>query len=329
MKKIHIAIVGATGLVGQTFLKVLEEYDFQIASIKLFASPNSLGKSLQFKGQSYNIETVQPGCFRGIDYVLMSAGKKVSTDVAPQAVKEGAIVIDNSSAFRMHEEVPLVVPEVNLNDANQKRLIANPNCSTIQSVLPLKALQDAFGLESIDYHTYQAVSGSGIKGLNDLHRKESVPQFYPYDIQKTVIPHIDSFLSSGYTYEEQKMIDETKKILHDPQLRITATCVRVPVEFGHAVSMKVKLKQEASLETIQHTLKSFKSIIVVDDPSQLKYPVSTLAVGNDFVYVGRIRKDLHDPFSVLMFVVADNIRKGAASNAIQIMKGLMHHDDTH
>lgn len=328
MKKINVAIVGATGLVGQTFLKVLEEYQIEIEKLKLFASPSSLGKQIVFKGTTYQVEVVKPGCFKGIDYVLMSAGKSVSLEVSLEAVKEGAVVIDNSSAFRMHEDVPLVVPEVNLADAVKKRLIANPNCSTIQSVLPLKALQDAFGIEAVDYHTYQAVSGSGMKGLEDLNQTDNKPRFYPYNIRHTVIPHIDEFLSSGYTKEEQKMMDETKKILHDDTLKITATCVRVPVSYGHAVSMKVKLKQDVSIQAIQHTLSEFEHMTLVDDPVHLKYPVSTLAVGNDDVYVGRIRKDVNDPYSVLLFVVADNIRKGAASNAVQIMKGLIEHDHT-
>lgn len=323
MKSYNIAIVGATGLVGSTFLKVLNEYDFPINQLKLFASPRSLGKKVMFKDQEYTIEVVQKGSFEGIDFALFSAGANTSKEFASQVVEEGAIVIDNSSAFRMNENIPLVVPEVNLSDAASARIIANPNCSTIQSVIPVYALDKAFNVLQIEYNTYQAVSGSGYKGISDL---EGDTNNYPYNIKETCIPQIDVFLADGYTKEEHKMINETRKILHKENLPISATCVRVPVKHSHAVSIRVKLEKSFTLETIKEVLSKQKGIIVVDDTTKNLYPTSTLATDTDTVYVGRIRRDTIDTNTVLLYCVADNVRKGAASNAVQIMKGLISND---
>ena len=319
MKKYNIAILGATGLVGSTFLKVLEESDFLINELRLFASEKSKGKKVVFKTKEYTIQTVQEGAFKGIDYALFSAGANVSKQVAAQAIKEGAIVIDNSSAFRMDPKIPLVVPEVNLEDAFQEKLIANPNCSTIQSVIPLSILDKEYGVLEVEYNTYQAVSGSGYKGIKALKDGSN----YPYDIRKTCIPHIDVFNSDGYTKEEQKMIDETKKILHNQDLLVSATCVRVPVLNCHAVSMRVKLRKNPGVNEIKAIFANSDKVILLDNPEQMIYPTSIQANNTDLVYVGRIRQDKIDASSILLYCVADNIRKGAASNAIQIMKGLI------
>lgn len=326
----NIAIVGATGLVGRTFLQVLNDYEVAINTIKLFASPRSRGKKLSFRGKDVIVEVIEDGCFEGIDYALFSAGGETSLKYAKQAANEGAIVIDNSSAWRMDKDVPLVVPEVNIEDAIGKSIIANPNCSTIQCMLPLKPLDDLFGIKSIEYNTYQAVSGSGQNGVDALidARNQHENSFYPYNISKTCIPQIDVFLEDGYTKEEHKMINETQKILHNDSIKISATCVRVPVEHSHAVSIRVTLDKEATIEQVSSSIATFENIVLVDEPSKSIYPVATEANGTDDVYVGRIRKDkIHDN-TFLMYVVADNIRKGAASNAVQIMLGVMNHESS-
>jgi len=326
MKQYHFAVVGATGLVGRTFLKVMEEYHLPVASLRLFASPKSLGKTMKYAGKDYPVEVLKEGCFLGVDYALFSAGSDVSKIWAPVAEKEGATVIDNSSCWRMAEECALIVPEINLADAKtHSRIIANPNCSTIQSVLPLKPLDEAFGLTRILYSTYQACSGSGKKGLDDLERceKGEAPQFYPYNIAKTCIPEIDVFLDNGYSKEEMKMVNETRKILHRPELKIAATCVRVPVPVAHGVMIAAEFARPVDVETARKLLAAYPGIKVVDDPKNHLYPVSTLAAGNDFVYVGRIRKDLSSENGLIFYTVGDNVRKGAASNAVQIAKALI------
>ncbi len=325
MKSYNIAIVGATGLVGRKFLEVLEEYQIHVGNLRLFASKRSIGIQIKFKGKDYLVEEITEGSFKDMDFTLFSAGATISKAYARQAVKEGSIVIDNSSAYRMDELVPLVVPEVNLSDALGKTLIANPNCSTIQAVVPLKVLDDYFKIDSIEYNTYQAVSGAGQKGIHALNQDSD---FFPYKISETCIPQIDVFLEDGYTKEEHKMMDETRKILHNDDIKISATCVRVPVVNSHAVSIRVTLKQDFDVETVQSLFAKQAGLVVLDDPSKLIYPVSTKANGNDFIYVGRIRKDKINSKSLLLYVVADNIRKGAAANAIQIMKGIIEHENT-
>ncbi len=326
MRTYNFAIVGATGLVGRTFLKVMEEYDLPVNELKLFASEKSLGKTLSFHEKEYRVETLKEGCFRNIDFALFSAGSEVSRIWAPIAAEEGALVIDNSSQWRMEKECALIVPEVNFSDYRGKsRIIANPNCSTIQSVLPLKPLDDAFKLTRVHYTTYQAVSGSGEKGLNDLRRCKNGenPKFYPYDISKTCIPEIDKMMENGYTKEEMKMVNETRKILHHEKLRISSTCIRVPVEIGHGVLIQAEFEKSVDTYKAKEILSSYEGIKVVDDLKNHIYPVSTMAIGNDFVYVGRIRKDLAEENSLLFYAVADNVRKGAASNAVEIAKRII------
>ena len=326
MKKYNFAVVGATGLVGRTFLKVMEEYDLPIDELRLFASERSVGKTLTYKGKEYVLEPLKVGCFKGIDFALFSAGGSVSKEWAPIASNEGALVVDNSSYWRMNDDCALIVPEININDyKNKSRIIANPNCSTIQSVLPLKALDDAFHITKISYNTYQAVAGSGRKGLDDLERcrKGEKPEFYPYDIASTCIPEIDVFGDDGYTKEEMKMVNETRKILHRDDIRISATCIRVPVAVGHGVSMAIECEKPVDVIKAREVLAAYEGIKVVDDPKNHIYPVSTLAKGNDTVYVGRIRKDLASDNGLLLYSVADNVRKGAAANAVQIVKKII------
>jgi aspartate-semialdehyde dehydrogenase len=321
MKQYNFAVVGATGLVGRTFLKVMAEYHLPVKNLRLFASPKSLGKTMVYEGKEYPIEVLQKGCFKGTDFALFSAGGDVSREWAPIASAEGALVIDNSSCWRMDEKCALIVPEINLADyKTHSRIIANPNCSTIQSVLPLKPLDDAFKVKRIIYSTYQACSGSGKKGLDDLERCErgEKPQYYPYDIAKTCIPEIDVFYDDGYSKEEMKMVNETRKILHNPAIRIAATCVRVPVSVAHGVMIAAEFEKPVSVEKAREVLKNYPGIKLVDDPKNHVYPVSTLAAGNDFVYVGRIRKDLSSDNGLIFYTVGDNVRKGAASNAVQI-----------
>lgn len=325
MNKYNVAVVGATGLVGRTFLKVLAEYKFPINNLILYASERSAGKVVEFCGKEYVVEELTENAFDNVDIALFSAGGGVSKKFAPIAANKGAIVIDNSSAWRMDDNCALIVPEININDAyNKSKIIANPNCSTIQSVLPLKALQDKFGLKKVVFTTYQSVSGSGQKGINDLENclKGEKNNFYPYDIANTCIPEIDEFLEDGYTKEEMKMVNETRKILHDDNILISATCIRVPIKACHGVMMQVELEKEFSLEEVRNALKQQDGVVLYDDVKNHIYPNSIVAKDQDKVYVGRIRKDLASENGILLYCVADNIRKGAASNAVQIAMAL-------
>lgn len=325
MKKYNVAVVGATGLVGRTFLKVLAEYDFPINNLVLYASARSAGKKVLFKDKEYTIVELTHDAFDNIDIALFSAGGGVSKEYAPIAAKKGCVVIDNSSAWRMDNDCALIVPEINIEDAYSKsNIIANPNCSTIQSVLPLKPLLDTFGLKRVVYTTYQSVSGSGQKGVNDLNRckNSEKPEFYPYDIANTCIPEIDEFLDDGYTKEEMKMVNETRKILHVDNLLISATCIRVPVEACHGVMIQVELEKEFTIEGVKEALSSYPGIILYDDVKNHIYPNSIVAKDKDEVYVGRIRRDLSCNNGLLLYCVADNIRKGAAANAVQIAMAL-------
>ena len=323
----NIAIVGASGLVGGTFLKVLEERDLPIKNLYLFASARSAGKEVIFKGKTLVIEELTENSFdREIDIALFSAGGDISKKFAPVASEKGVIVVDNSSAWRMDENVPLVVPEVNPEDIFKNNgIIANPNCSTIQSVVPLKVIDELYGIKRVVYSTYQAVSGSGIKGIEDLQRglKGEEPKTYPRPIVNNCLPHIDSFLENGYTKEEEKMINETRKILNKKNLPITATCVRVPVLNGHSISINVELEREANLEELKAKFRETKGIVLEDDVKNNRYPLATEANGTDEVYVGRLRKDFSIEKGLNLWVVADNIRKGAATNAVQIAEILM------
>ena len=317
-----VAIVGATGLVGSTFLKVLEERDLGITDLYLFASARSAGKKINFRGQEYTVEELTESSFdRDIDITLFSAGGDISRKFAPIAASKGVLVIDNSSAWRMEEGVPLVVPEVNPERALENRgIIANPNCSTIQCMAPLKALAEKYGLKRIIYSTYQAVSGTGQKGVEDLQNglKGLEPKAYPHQIVNNCLPHIDSFLENGYTKEEMKMVNETRKILELPNLPVTATCVRVPVINSHSVSITAELNRDFDIDELKQALADYEGVVLVDDPQKNIYPLAAEATGQDKVFVGRVRRDFSTDNSVNLWVVADNIRKGAATNAVQI-----------
>lgn len=327
MKNLKVAIVGATGLVGRSFLKVLEEKKLPIENYTLFASKNSAGSKITFFGKEYTVQELTENSFdEGFDFALFSAGGDVSKKFAPIAASKGCIVIDNSSYFRMHDDVPLVVPEVNMEDAyTNNGIIANPNCSTIQAMLPLKALDDKYKIKRVVYSTYQAVSGAGKAALDDLENCDGSKPLkkFPHPIYNNCLPQIDVFADDGYTKEELKMINETRKILHEPNLRVTATTVRVPVSNSHSESINVELENNFELPELVETLKNFTNLVVVDNPEKEEYPMAINATGHDEVFVGRIRRDNSVESGVNLWVVADNIRKGAASNAVQIMEKLI------
>ena len=327
MKKYNVAIVGATGLVGSTFLQVLKDRDFPIENLYLMASAKSAGKIVEYDGKKIVVEELTETSFdKPIDFALFSAGGGTSLKFAPIAASKGVVVIDNSSAWRMDPNVPLVVPEVNPDAAfKHKGIIANPNCSTIQSVVPLKVLDELYGIERVVYSTYQAVSGSGIKGIEDLEKglEGKEPTNYPHQIAFNCLPHIDVFLEDGYTKEEEKMIKETRKILERPELRVTATCVRVPVKHGHSVSCNIEFAKPIDLDKIREVYRNTKGIILTDDVANNVYPMPINAAGHDEVYVGRLRKDPSIENGLNLWIVADNIRKGAATNAVQIAELLI------
>ena len=327
MKNYKVAIIGATGLVGRTFLKVLKERNFPVEKLYLYASANSAGKKIEFNGTEYTVmELKDEKIANDIDIALFSAGGGVSLEYAPKFKAKGAVVIDNSSAWRMDKNIPLVVPEANPEALkNHPGIIANPNCSTIQVMPILKVLQEKYGLKRVIYSTYQAVAGSGQKGLNDLEAnlKGEPSKGYPHQIAFNALPHIDVFLDNGYTKEEEKMINETRKILNLPDLKVTATCVRVPIRFGHAVSVNVELEKPFELEEVINAFEQKEGIIVQNDGKNNIYPMPINAQDTDEVYVGRIRKDFSADNALNLWVVADNIRKGAATNTIQIAETLI------
>ena len=327
MKKYKIAVVGATGMVGRTFLKVLEEYKLPAESYTLFSSARSAGSKVSFMGEEYTVRELTETSFdEGFDIALFSAGGSTSEKFAPIAAEKGCVVIDNSSAWRMDPNVPLVVPEVNPEEIkNHKGIIANPNCSTIQAVVAIKPLHDKYKIKRIVYSTYQAVSGAGRAGWEDLENglKGEAPKKFPYPIAGNCLPHIDVFLENGYTKEEMKMILETRKILGDDSLKITATTVRVPVYNGHSESINIEFEKQFDLEELKEILKNAEGIIVQDDTKNNVYPMAITATGHDETFVGRIRRDESVESGVNLWVVADNIRKGAASNAVQIAKKFM------
>lgn len=320
-----VALVGATGLVGSTILKLLEERNVEIDELVLLASARSKGIEIPFKGTTLVVrELTEEVTKEAFNYVLMSAGGSTSLHYSPLFEENGAVVIDNSSAWRMDAEIDLIVPEVNRPTLNRK-IIANPNCSTIQSVSPLKLLQEAFGLKRVAYTTYQSVSGSGWAGIEDLERGQrgEEPLNYPYPIYDNVLPHIDDFLENGYTKEEQKMVDETRKILSLPDLPVTATCVRVPVKSSHSIAINVTFEKETSVEEVKDVFRNKPGITLKDDPTNLEYPTPLDAAGKNNIFVGRIRKDdsLENTFHI--WSVSDNILKGAALNAVQILEQLI------
>ena len=322
MKSYNIAVVGATGMVGSKMLQVLSELKFPIKNLYPLASKRSAGKEITYNGKTYVVEELCDAAFdKDIDIAFFSAGGKISEHFAPITAQKGAIVIDNSSSSRMDPAIPLVVPDVNPDDLDHhNNIIANPNCSTIQAVVALKPLYDQYGIKRIIYSTYQAVSGSGINGYSDLEAgiKGESNHFYPHPIAYNCLPHIDDFTDNGYTKEELKMIDETKKIFHDDDLRITATAVRVPVYYGHSESINVELKNNFELTDIFELYQNTAGIILQDDLSANLYPLARLAENRDEVFVGRIRRDFSLDSGLNLWVVADNIRKGAATNTVQI-----------
>ena len=327
MKEYKVAIVGATGLVGQEFIKVLVQRNFPMNSIHLFASDRSAGKRLVVNNQEIEIKEIVPESFAGIEIALFSAGAEVSRDFSPIAAQSGAVIIDNSSAFRMVPTVPLVVPEVNPEDIEwHQGIIANPNCSTIQMVAALYPLHKVNPIKRIVVATYQAVSGTGSAAVEELTIQSKqvlegqtvIPNVYPYQIAFNVLPEVDIFLDDGYSREEWKMVEETKKIMHDDAIAISATCVRVPVFTGHGEAIHVEFSRPMLPDEAHYILAEATGVKVLDDTAISLYPYPWLAAGSDEVFVGRIRRDLSHPGGLAMWVVADNLRKGAALNAVQI-----------
>ncbi len=326
-KEYRVAVVGATGMVGQAMREILEERDFPVAELRLLASERSRGRRLPFRGEELEVRVLDEDSFRGIDLALFSAGSAASLRFSPIAAEAGAVVIDNSSAFRMREAVPLVVPEVNPDDAFAHHgIIANPNCSTIQMVVVLKPLHDASPMRRVVVSTYQSVSGTGKDAVEELEvqtreiqeGREPVPRVYPHPIAFNCLPHIDVFLPGGYTREEVKMADETRKIMGLPGLPVSATCVRVPVFVSHSESVNVEFDKAIDAEEARRILRGAPGVEVVDDPEKDLYPLALDAAGKDRCYVGRIREDVSCPRALNMWIVGDNVRKGAALNAIQI-----------
>ncbi|MFB6364021.1 aspartate-semialdehyde dehydrogenase [Paenibacillus elgii] len=333
-KLFNVAVVGATGAVGEQILRLLAERNFPIQELKLLSSARSAGKKLQFKGREVTIEEATPDSFKGVDIALFSAGGDVSRALVPEAIKHGTVCIDNTSAFRMDPETPLVVPEVNIDKvSDHKGAIANPNCSTIQLVQTLKPLYDRFGISRIIVSTYQAVSGAGASAINEMLRQSREvlegnavePQILPvgslpvkHQIAFNAIPQIDKFVDNGFTYEEMKMINETKKIMGDDTLEVTTTCVRIPVVYGHSESVYVELKQDFDIEEVKRLLADAPGIVVQDNTAEQLYPLATEAAGKLETFVGRIRRDLSNPRALNLWIVSDNLLKGAAWNAVQI-----------
>ncbi|WP_246188230.1 aspartate-semialdehyde dehydrogenase [Metabacillus lacus] len=340
MSGYHIAVVGATGAVGQQMLKTLEDENFPISQLTLLSSERSAGKKVIFKGEEHVVKAAAPQSFEGVQIALFSAGGSVSKELASEAVNRGAIVVDNTSAFRMDKNVPLVVPEVNEHALKEHNgIIANPNCSTIQMVVALEPVRKAFGLNKIIVSTYQAVSGAGAAAIEELKsqaraildEKEFTPEILPvgsdkkhYQIAFNAIPQIDKFEENGFTFEEMKMINETKKIMEYDELHVAATCVRLPVVTGHSESVYIEIDNgDATVEDIRALLKEAPGVVLQDNPEEQLYPMPADAVGSNDVYVGRIRKDLDRPNGFHLWIVSDNLLKGAAWNSVQIAQSLV------
>jgi len=333
-KKVNVAVAGATGAVGNQMIRCLEEAHFPARSVKFLASSRSVGRSLRYKGDLVAVEELKEDSFKGMDIALFSAGGGTSEKYAPYAAKDGCVVVDNSSAWRMDPDVPLVVPEVNphaIAHYKNKGIIANPNCSTIQMVVALAPIYKKYGIKRIVVSTYQAVSGTGKKAIDELFDQTRAminflnyeSKVYPHPIAFNCLPHIDSFLDNGYTKEEMKMVNETRKILEDDAIGVTATTVRVPVFYGHSESVNVETREPVSAPEVIALLEQCPGIKVVDDPRNNQYPLATDAAGQDLTLVGRIRGDESIANGINMWIVADNIRKGAATNAVQIARVLM------
>lgn len=334
----NVAVVGATGAVGEQILNLLEARNFPIHILKPLSSARSAGKTISFKGKDITIEEASATSFDGIDIAWFCAGGSISKALIPHAVEAGAVCIDNSSVYRMDPQTPLIVPEVNGADINDSKIIANPNCSTTQMVVALKPLQDRYGISRIITSTYQAVSGAGVQAVDELlnqskrvlEGEEAQPEILPvgslpvkHQIAFNAIPQIDVFTDNGFTLEEMKMVNETKKIFGDPSIQVTATCVRVPVVNGHSESVYVELKKDYTLEEVKELLMQAPGVVLVDDPNEQQYPLATDASGKLEVFVGRLRKDLDHPRGLNMWVVSDNLLKGAAWNAVQIAEHMI------
>jgi len=333
MKKWNVAVVGATGAVGNEMIKILEERDFPVAELRLLASERSAGKVLKYKNKNLAVQVLGEDSFKGLHIGLFSAGGSVSERFAPIAAKAGCVVIDNTSAFRMVPEIPLVVPEVNpdaIKMYTNRGIIANPNCSTIQMVVALKPIHDAAGIKRIVVSTYQAVSGTGKRAIQELYDQtkailngeEPAVEVYPHRIAFNCLPQIDVFLPNGYTKEEMKMVNETQKILSDPSIGVTATTVRVPVFYGHSESVNIETEKKITAEDVKRLLSEAPGVTVIDDPASRQYPLAIDAAGKDNTFVGRIREDESIANGINMWIVADNLRKGAALNAVQIAEML-------
>lgn len=334
MNGLRVAIVGATGLVGQEFMKILAQRNFPLKSISLLASDRSAGRKLWFKGQELQVQETSSDSFNDIDLALFSAGAEISRHFSPIAAQKGVLVIDNSAAFRMESNVPLVVPEVNIEDAKDHHgIIANPNCSTIQMVVVLAPLNKVNPIKRVIVSTYQAVSGTGSAALEALTEQSRsvldgqavIPHVYPHQIAFNLLPEIDIFLDTGYTKEEWKMMVETRKIMHLPKLALSATCVRVPVFVGHSESVNIEFERPISADDARVILTKAPGVRVLDDPTVSLYPHPWTAAGTDETYVGRIRQDSSHVNGLNMWIVADNVRKGAALNAIQIAEEMLRH----
>lgn len=334
MKTYHVAVVGATGAVGNEMISILEERNFPVGKLTLLASERSLGKELNYRGKSYPVQVLKEDSFAGAEIGLFSAGGSISQTFAPLAARAGCVVIDNTSAFRMDPDVPLVVPEVNpadIADYRHKGIIANPNCSTIQMVVALKPIHDAAKIQRVVVSTYQAVSGTGKKAMDELlHQtrdmlnfKDPVKAVYPHPIAFNCLPHIDVFMENGYTREEMKMVNETKKIMGDESIRVTATTVRVPVFRGHSESVNIETERKITAEEVRRLFSAAPGVKLVDDPAKREYPMPIDAAGKDLTLVGRIREDESIDRGINLWVVSDNLRKGAALNAVQIAEILI------
>ena len=334
-KNWKVAVVGATGAVGQEMVNILEERNFPVETLKPLASERSLGKAVTFHGREIPVEVLDKDSFKGLDLAVFSAGAGPSREFAPIAAQAGCVVVDNSSAWRMDPEIPLVVPEVNPHALKKHHgIIANPNCSTIQMVVALKPIHDAVGITRVVVSTYQAVSGTGQKAVTELaeqtralmNMQDPEVKVYPYRIAHNCLPHIDVFLENAYTKEEMKMVNETRKIMEDDTIRISATTVRVPVFYGHSEAVWIETKKKITPNDVRALLSAAPGVLVVDDPSRNLYPMPLDAAGRDATYVGRIREDISCENGIVMWVVSDNIRKGAALNAIQIAERLVQDD---
>ncbi len=335
MNDYNVAIVGATGLVGHEFIKVLEQRNFPMASVHLFASDRSAGRKMTVANKEHEVKETAADSFKGIDIALFSAGAEISRHFSPIAAQAGAVVVDNSAAFRMEPDIPLVVPEVNPEDIKwHKGIIANPNCSTIQMVVALYPLHKVNPIKRIVVDTYQSVSGTGSAAIEELKLQTkqvldgqaTIPHVYPHQIAFNLLPEIDVFLDNGYTKEERKMMEETRKIMHADSIAISATCVRVPVFLAHSESVHVEFSHPMAPDEAERILAEAPGVKVLDDVSISLYPQPWSAAGTDEVYVGRIRQDASHPNGLVMWVVADNIRKGAALNAVQIAEEMIRRD---